>query len=148
MQSPTAGLARAAVLVGALMVASASDFEISKLNKDGGDWGFVQGSARCPTVLKFADDHLSIKAEDIKINTEACTGGTLMLLKNPDKGGTLLTEALRKLDQRDTSYEGVLEDALACGPVRLVNGTYFQVRSSSTSPAPAASNRAANTTAN
>lgn len=128
MQLSPVRLVRAAIVTSVLAIASASDFELSQLDKDGGDFGFVQGDIRCPTVIAFSDDDFAIKADDIQINQATCAGGTLMLAKNPDAGGSLLTEALRKKENRDTSVEGTIGAALTCGAVRLVPATYFQVR--------------------
>lgn len=132
MHSSLSWLARVAVLSGVVALSSATDFDLSQLDKDGGEFGFIRGSERCPQSFSFTDDDFAILSADIKINGQACAvnGGVLTLAKNPDAGGTNLTEALRKQSNRDTSYEGSIGAALSCGSVKLVPGTYFQVGAS------------------
>lgn len=126
MYSPSSRLLRVAVIAGVLAL-SAAEFELSQLDKDGGDFGFIQGSTRCPGVITFNDDDFAITAADIEVNQDQCSGGVLTLAKNPDAGGTLLTEKLREDSRRGTSIEGAIGATLTCGDVKLVPGTYFQV---------------------
>jgi hypothetical protein len=124
---PRALLLLAAALLAAAAPAAADNFDVSRLDKSGGEWGLVRGDPRCPAVFRFDDDDVTIAAKDISVDKAACAGGALVLAKNPGSGGSLLTDALRGMRDRGSSFEGALLAPLTCGAVKLVQGTYFQV---------------------
>jgi Hint module len=119
---------RDVVVVLAVVVGAASaEFQIQELNDK--EFGIARG-AGCPPIISFQSKKATVSASTVAINRKNCTGGSIVLNKNPSLGGNLLTTRLRNNTHRGTSYEGVIMAGnLTCpeSSVALAEGTYFQL---------------------
>lgn len=131
--SPRLLCAQVLTVLALFAIALAENFEIHEA--DNGEFGLTIGDPRCPWKVRLNDDDFSMRASDIEVNEQTCAGGTLILVKNPESGGSPLTISLRKNPDRDNSVEGVLAGGLTCGTgtnvVKIASGSYFQMFSPS-----------------
>lgn len=86
----------------------------------------IDGIPRCGDLLFFSSSGINIPAADIKLDDEQCVGGNLLLVKNPEFGGTGFVRYFFLQPASGDFFAGQLTAQLVCGDKTFGNrGTTF-----------------------